>query len=192
MDLATTKTLTPSFDTFFDFVSETQNDSISALGSMLAPPTEIQKWVALGDSYAAGPGAGKDVDDGMPDCMRGEQAYPYHLQQDRNFPGPSGWAGPRPEFIMKACTGDKTHNMTDPDNPNYQLAPVSRYTNAVTLSIGGNDVGFAKILKACVFLEFGGPTCDEAVAKARVKLYGKEFADKYLRILQELLESPIG
>lgn len=155
---------------------------------MLAPPTEIQKWVALGDSYAAGPGAGKDVDDGMPDCMRGDQAYPYHLQQDRNFPGPSGWAGPRPEFIMKACTGDKTHNMTDPDNPNYQLAPVSRYTNSVTLSIGGNDVGFAKILKACVFLEFGGPTCDEAVAKARVKLYGKEFADKYLRILQELLD----
>ena len=70
------------------------------------------------------------------------------MQNDPNMPGPDPPALPsKPRFNFKACTGDVTQNLTNEHNPNYQFSAVSESTPFLTLSIGGNDVGFSGILQ---------------------------------------------
>lgn len=106
------------------------------------------------------------------------------MDRDPEMPSPEE---AHPEFLFKACTGDKTKQMLDTQNPNYQLGPINEFHRFVTLSIGGNDAGFAKILKSCVFLPIGGPPCSEMLETARQRIYNAEFFDKYTLVLQELI-----
>jgi hypothetical protein len=55
----------------------------------------------------------------------------------------------------------------------------------VTLSIGGNDVGFGKILKACVFIPLGG--CQTAIDNARTILYGGTLFDNYNSMMAPMI-----
>ena len=51
---------------------------------------------------------------------------------------------------------------------NSQLPKIDEDQQVVTLSISGNDIGFSKILKACVFKP-GGPIsddCDDTIKEA--------------------------
>ena len=153
------------------------------------PNPTPEQWVALGDSFAAGPGAGDPYGQDV-GCMRGENAYPPQMQRDRNMPGPSNPGKPsKPRWDFKACTGDKTQNLTDVNNPNYQLGAVSESTSFLTLSIGGNDVSFSKILKRCVYgLNANLGSCDDFIANARKKMYSKQLYDNYNNVLNSALE----
>lgn len=159
-------------------------EPFTSSGSGLNPPLNPEKWAALGDSYAAGPGAGDTVQDDQPDCVRGSESYPPKMDRDPDMPHPEG---SRPEFLFKACTGDKTKQMLDPENPNFQLGPINEFHRFVTLSIGGNDAGFAKILKSCVYSIGIGPSCADMLETARQRVYNAEFFDKYTSVLQELI-----
>lgn len=164
-----------------DIESNATNGNIDVSNNPLLHPSE---WVALGDSYAAGPGAGDTVDQR---CLRGSAAYPLQLQGDEFMPGPA--EGQLPRFTFKACTGDVTVNLTDSTNPNYQLDTVGDRTTFVTLSIGGNDVLFAKILMRCVYGTWGfiGPSCDDVLDAARSNLYGVPFWNNYNELMNQIL-----
>lgn len=71
--------------------------NVSAAG--LNPKWNPAKWVALGDSFAAGPGAGELLQD-EPQCIRGSMAYPFQMQDDGYMPGPTDDV--KPEYISKA------------------------------------------------------------------------------------------
>lgn len=154
------------------------NGSLEVLANN--PETRPKEWVALGDSFAAGPGAeapyGQDVG-----CKRGQNAYPPQMQNDPYMPGPDPPAMPsKPRFNFKACTGDVTQSLTDENNPNYQLGAVSESTSFSTLSIGGNDVKFSDILQRCIYgLGTEPGTCDDFIANARTKLYSQEMYNDY-------------
>lgn len=145
------------------------------------PYRRPRAWVALGDSFAAGPGAGDSVNDGSA-CQRGTDAYPFLIQADPSTPG-----GGARQFTFKACTGDITTNLMDPQNPNYQLGPVRDSTTFTTLSIGGNDIGFSTILLQCVF-NIGGTSCDVVVQRARDSLYGQTVHHNYMDLLGQIVE----
>ena len=113
------------------------------------PPTPLEaatrgSYVALGDSYSAGIGAEATVADKNPlnRCNRTSKAY-YH-EVSRTFTFAKGSA-------FWACSG-----ATIPDFRNgrggepSQLNRLGADTSLVTLSIGGNDAGFAKVLAGCV------------------------------------------
>ncbi|MFI9272776.1 SGNH/GDSL hydrolase family protein [Kitasatospora sp. NPDC052896] len=116
----------------------------------LASPAGAQtvNYVALGDSYSAGVGAG-NYDSSSGDCSRSENAYPQ-LWANQN--GPSS-------FSFVACSGAKTGDVL-----NTQLSAVNASTNLISLTIGGNDAGFASTMEACV-LE-GTSACESAVSTA--------------------------
>lgn len=108
-------------------------------------------YVALGDSYAAGPFIPNPV---LPlGC----------LKSDRNYPRLSAPAIGLP-LRDASCSGARTDNMLmsqsvspGPDNP-PQFNSLAGDTRVVSVTIGGNDIGFSEILRSCVTVNpFGSP-----------------------------------
>ena len=96
-----------------------------------APPTTpVLKYVALGDSYAAGQGAGDPLDS----CLRSDAAYPVLLDAES-----------RTNLLRTAaCSG-----ATIADVATTQLSQVNRGTTLVTLTVGANDLGAGAAYTVC-------------------------------------------
>ena len=90
-------------------------------------------YVARGDSFAAGNGTG--VPDLDPTCRRSSLAYAPLVAAER----------PRTDLRFVACSGADTGTVLD-----NQISSLDRGTDFVTLSVGGNDVGFGEVAKVCV------------------------------------------
>ncbi|MCF1595666.1 SGNH/GDSL hydrolase family protein [Streptomyces muensis] len=105
-----------------------------AATAQAADTAAIGGYVALGDSYSSGLGAGSYIGSSG-DCKRSTKAYPY-LWAAANSPS---------SFDFTACSGAQTGDVTA-----GQLAPLSPATALVSISIGGNDAGFADIMTTCV------------------------------------------
>lgn len=88
-------------------------------------------YVALGDSYSSGLGAG----DASGSCGRSPDAYPV-LWARAHSPA---------SFTFAACAGATTADVI-----RSQLSSLSPSTTLVSITIGGNDVGFARIMETCV------------------------------------------
>jgi len=110
-------------------------------------PVEVAtrgEYVALGDSYSAGEGAYAIPADTAADnaCHRTSRAYPQIIAKDYTFAhGMAFWA----------CSGAETRNVLHGQHSEPpQLDRLSTDTSLVTISIGGNDTGFTKVLAGCV------------------------------------------
>lgn len=91
-------------------------------------------YVALGDSYSAGNGAGNYISSSG-DCHRSNSAYPA-LWAAAHSPS---------SFTFAACSGAVTTDVT-----NSQLGGLNSATGLVSITIGGNDAGFADAMTTCV------------------------------------------
>ena len=114
--------------------------------TMLAPapaPAEAASgaYVALGDSYSSGVGAGSSTGS----CLRSRRSYPYRL----------GRAVTR----FRACAGAATGDVLS-----RQLGTFPRNTRLVTITIGGNDAGFIDVIQRCLF--GADSACSTRVARA--------------------------
>ena len=105
-------------------------------------------YVAMGDSFSSGEGtgvylAGTDTADNR--CHRSPLAYPPLLSEDSRRLRP---------LTFVACSGAATRDLytTNAANPSEgpQLDALKRRTRAVSLTIGGNDVVFVDVARACV------------------------------------------
>jgi lysophospholipase L1-like esterase len=109
----------------------------------------VSSYVALGDSYSAGLGAGSyDVASG--DCKRSNAAYPVLW---KNAHSPSS-------FDFVACSGAVTGDVVD-----RQLSALKANTDLVSITIGGNDAGFADTMTTCVLR--GESACLSAVDQSK-------------------------
>ncbi|HET9143842.1 SGNH/GDSL hydrolase family protein [Actinophytocola sp.] len=108
-----------------------------------------ENYVALGDSYASGTGAGSYGDSGS--CLRSANAY-----------APLWASSHGAAFTFAACSGADTGDVL-----NGQLGALSAATTLVTISIGGNDIGFADIVTTCTF--GSNSTCVNRVNEARAQ-----------------------
>ena len=113
----------------------------SAVGTLIAAvavaaPASAQaiEYVALGDSYASGVGTRDYIDDGS-DCSRSELAYPALLAADRGA-----------DLDFAACSGATTADVL-----NQQLGSLSGSTDLVTITVGGNDTGWADVVQQCAY-----------------------------------------
>lgn len=103
----------------------------SAQASQLAAATG---YVALGDSYSSGVGTGSYIGSSG-DCKRSTKAYP-HLWAAAHSPS---------SFDFTACSGARTGDVLA-----NQLTPLSSATGLVSISVGGNDAGFADVMTTCL------------------------------------------
>ncbi|MFG2644001.1 SGNH/GDSL hydrolase family protein [Streptomyces sp. NPDC048370] len=108
--------------------------ALTGAGAVQAAETAALDYVALGDSYSSGVGAGS-YDSASGDCKRSTKAFPV-LWKNANSPS---------SFAFTACSGARTGDVTS-----GQLGPLSTATDLVSLTIGGNDAGFADVMTTCV------------------------------------------
>ena len=109
-----------------------------SVGSLAAtaPPAQAAapSYVALGDSYSSGTGTRSYISDGT-SCQRSTYAYPSLLAAQRGY-----------ALNFRACSGATITDVT-----NSQLSALGTGTSFVTISVGGNDAGFADVLTECAF-----------------------------------------
>ncbi|MFG2123573.1 SGNH/GDSL hydrolase family protein [Streptomyces sp. NPDC048710] len=125
-----------------------------AAPSAEAMHSEALDYVALGDSYSAGVGAGSYFTSAS-DCLRSGRAYPV-LWAAAHAPS---------SFSFTACNGAGTSDVMS-----SQLGPLSTRTDLVSITVGGSDSGFSGVMAACVLP--GTKACLSAVAKARTFMDG--------------------
>jgi len=105
-------------------------------------------YTALGDSYSSGVGtASYTLDSG---CKRSVYAYPYLWTQRH--------AGTALSFV--ACSGAKTSDLLS-----TQIGAVTGAATLVTMTIGGNDSGFANLIYQCTV-----SNCSAALDSTRANL----------------------
>src|SRR3712207_2751469 len=115
---------------------------VASLLVAVAPASAAKRYVGLGDSYAAGPMIPLQI---QPfGCLKSNNNYIHLVQRARGFG----------EFRDPSCSGAKTNHMTavqdvDPGPNPPQFDSLTTKTVAVTLTIGGNDIGFSSIAENC-------------------------------------------
>jgi len=105
-------------------------------------------YVALGDSYSSGLGAGSYISSSG-SCDRSTHAYPEQWAS-ANSPA---------SFVSVACAGATTSDVIT-----GQVSALSAATTLVSITIGGNDAGFSGVMETCVLRSTS--TCLSAVATA--------------------------
>jgi lysophospholipase L1-like esterase len=106
----------------------------AAAGASPAGAASAVRYVALGDSYASGLGAGA-YDPASGSCDRSAYAYP---EQWAAADAPAS-------FTSVACSGATTSDVLS-----SQVSALGQSTTLVSITIGGNDVGFSSVMETCV------------------------------------------
>lgn len=124
------------------------------LAAFAAAAALAANYVALGDSYVAGPFIPYPV---LPlGCLKSDHNYPHLAAPAIGLP-----------LRDPSCSGATTADMTNPqsieiDGPNPpQLNSLDAETKVVSLTIGGNDIGFAEVAESCITLNPFGHPCKE-------------------------------
>ena len=122
----------------------------AALALLVPAPAQAagSTYVALGDSYSSGTGTRSYLADGTT-CQRSALAYPSLLASSRGY-----------ALDLRACAG-----ATVPDVSAVQLGALGAGTAYVTLSVGGNDAGFAAVLTECAKPAWAS-SCGAAIDRA--------------------------
>lgn len=103
-------------------------------------------YVALGDSYSSGVGAGSYLDSSS--CKQSANAYPYLYAAETGA-----------SLSFQACSGAKTSDVL-----NNQVSALNSSTSLVSITVGGNDAGFSSVMEDCIL---GGDSgCQSAVTNA--------------------------
>jgi lysophospholipase L1-like esterase len=157
-----------------------------------ATPTPVPKppdtYVALGDSFSSGEGAvfdqdGNKIADYEPGtdyntprsknvCHRTKEAFAYKVRKQL-----SADVGQTFTLKLKACSGAvvqdyfdaNDHSAHDPKEPAQNDDMMKDNPQLVTLTFGGNDIGFATILRGCVTHAVPTDNCIRGIERAITK-----------------------
>lgn len=120
---------------------------------MPSPSLSPPPYVALGDSYAAGVGGGAQRND----CWRAVEGYPVLMARSLGL-----------DLAYQACLGATLENVE-----RDQVAALGPETTHVSLTVGGNDIGFTPVLIECAkpsWMADSAPVLDDALARLRTRL----------------------
>lgn len=135
-------------------------------------------YVALGDSYSSGDGAGDYAPEtAVPGgCWRSSNAYAHLIEDEFDFAG---------ALAFYACSSHRGKEMLDElGTPESQIERVTEHTSLVTLGIGGNDLGFIPVLRTCIVRM---PLLESGVCTGQ-----EEDIDKRMRHFEETLDTVIA
>jgi lysophospholipase L1-like esterase len=122
--------------------------------ALAAPASAATEYVALGDSYAAGPLIPLQIPPFG--CLKSNNNYAHLASRQLGL-----------ALTDPSCSGAETEDMTnpqnvDPDGPNPpQFDSLTRKTRIVTIQIGGNDIGFSSIARDCTSTTNEGTPCQD-------------------------------
>lgn len=162
---------------------------------------EPRTFVALGDSYSAGEGIqpyadlSGDIEDFGDNCHRSTGGYPtlllFHPDVTVEFRACSGARVPHvyetPQTTGEDANGNPVHNRFGVQTSDGVL---NEDVGLVTISIGGNDVGFSNVLKFCASPSHSSCLNDEYTDRRTGSTYAslRDWADAALPELGTNLE----
>jgi GDSL-like Lipase/Acylhydrolase family len=160
-----------------------------ALFALAASAARAANYVSLGDSYTAGPLIPDPV---LPlGCLKSSNNYPHLAAPSIGLP-----------LRDPSCSGAKTDHTTqpqnvDPDGPNPpQFNSLDAETTVVSLTFGGNDIGFSEVAQGCITLNpFSTPCKDKYTAGGKDQLAERiaATAPKVAAVLQGIhTRSPVA
>lgn len=123
-------------------------------GTVLTSPAPVE-YVAMGDSYSSGEGVepfDPTTNTAGNQCHRSHLAYARIISGNAELTPTVGVDG----FV--ACSGATTYDVLNANTQNSEAAQIDKLgvnTEIVTITIGGNDMGFVPFGEACVL-----STCD--------------------------------
>jgi lysophospholipase L1-like esterase len=122
---------------------------VSTLFALVIPAAAgADQYVALGDSFSSGVGTGSYTL--STSCRRGVYAYPWLISQQR----------PSTSLTFVACSGATTNDLMA-----NQIGSVTGTTTIVTVTIGGNDIGFSNLIVQCTLAD-----CSAALDSTRASI----------------------
>jgi lysophospholipase L1-like esterase len=126
--------------------------TVALAGSAMPANAATVNYVALGDSYSSGVGAGNYYSSSG-SCDRSPNAYP------------ALWAAANAvtSFTFAACSGATVNDVIS-----SQLSALNSSTTLVSFTIGGNDAGFTSIMESCILSSTS--TCENDVASAEANI----------------------
>jgi lysophospholipase L1-like esterase len=133
-----------------------------ALPATAVHTSAVDEYVALGDSFAAGQGAGPYLNA----CLQSTRGYPALLGAVEGV-----------NLLRNAtCSGATTADVNT-----TQISALDGGTTLVTLTVGGNDLNVGSLAATCITLPFA---CKAAVNRARLRLpaLAVSLATTYARI----------
>lgn len=156
--------------------------AVCSTGSQFASAAPVAIQASIGDSFAAGPGSGISAEDqsiyeagtgrGGNECFRASTGYPVKVARDKGY-----------ALVNATCAGSLTDhilngwNRTTSDGRTVFIPPqidsIPSDASVVTITTGGNDIGFADFVSCILNLFNPLPVCDEtqpAIQQARAKL----------------------
>lgn len=150
-------------------------------------------YVALGDSFSSGEGNEPfeygTANDGVNECHRNSEAYP------RLLAGNSSLSLGSTAFV--ACSGATTQNVLHGGSADGawheapQVDALSEDTDVVTITIGGNDVGFPAFATECLYpFSLTRGVCDEFtdIYDETISKINNDLGDDLVDLYGELLE----
>ena len=133
-----------------------------------AQAVDKAKYVALGDSYAAGQGAGPYLDD----CYRSENTYSELAADTKAI-----------KLVTNAaCSGRTTQDVVD-----TQLRKLNKSTELVTITAGGNNLRVGAIFTSCAAAlanPAAGPQCEASTAYAAAQISSRKLAGDVIAMIQ--------
>ncbi len=128
--------------------------SLAGSSATSATASVVRSYVALGDSFTAGPGIPLQLGAGTrptapAPCLRSSDNYPSLTARALGL-----------HLRDASCSGATTRDLTAPQGPGIpaQLSSLHPTTSLVSLGIGGNDLGFSTIAENCVAVTPWGVT----------------------------------
>jgi hypothetical protein len=127
--------------------------ALAALAAF-AGAARAANYVALGDSYAAGPVIPNQI--APLGCLKSDHNYAHLAAPTIGLP-----------LRDPSCSGATTADMTNPQETELGTNPpqfnsLDAETTRVSLTIGGNDIGFAEVALSCVTINpFSTPCKDK-------------------------------
>jgi lysophospholipase L1-like esterase len=121
-----------------------------ALLAAYAASAQAANYVGLGDSYAAGPLLSNQIS--PLGCLKSDHNYAHLAAPSLGLP-----------LRDASCSGATTADMTQTQNVEFgsnppQFNSLDAETTVVSLTIGGNDIGFSEVAESCITLNpFSSP-----------------------------------
>ena len=139
-------------------------------------------YVAVGDSYTAGPGVLNQQLDQI-GCFRSDHNYPHLVARARGL-----------ALRDPSCSGAETSDLTSPQavlggaNP-PQFDSLDATVATISMQIGGNDIGFSEILYRCAAVLPLGTPCRTAFTAGGVDELGRRITATAPKVAAALAEA---
>lgn len=147
-----------------------------------AAPAAGSRYVALGDSYAAGFGLGSMTGAPVSGCGQSSLDYPHQVAQELRL-----------SLDDRTCAGATTSDVVDARQlgAEPQLAALSSRTRLVTITIGGNDADLVGTVSSCIAISVDGPiaTTGEPTCRATLDADG---VDRVQRSIEDTVAPAVA